>query len=299
MKLYWLKNKKAILISLGVLFVVSIFFINSNSNFKNKEEESGLVVNTEVFGNLLNKDSDKDGMLDWEEGLWGTDPHNRDTDGNGIDDKSEIETKKLTNGFDTPAQDPDTLTQTDKFSQELFAAVAALSQSGELDQVSIDQISEALKEQIQNKTVKKVFTSSDLSISGDNSEQAFISYNNTLNIIYAKYPIQNSPLEIFQEFVGDGVEVNPEALLKLDPIIKQTEGFVNEMTKMSVPSNLVQAHLDMLNALERVSENLNDIGLIEADPLIAMGAISKYEENTELFSSAVDTLINTMQQEFE
>ena len=36
------------------------------------------------------KDSDNDGVYDWEEALFGTDPHNPDTDGDGISDSEEI-----------------------------------------------------------------------------------------------------------------------------------------------------------------------------------------------------------------
>ena len=39
---------------------------------------------------LAEKDSDKDGLKNWEEALWGTDPNNSDTDGDGTPDGEEV-----------------------------------------------------------------------------------------------------------------------------------------------------------------------------------------------------------------
>ncbi len=39
-------------------------------------------------------DSDADGLKDWEETLWGTDPKNPDTDGDGIDDTTAVEIRR-------------------------------------------------------------------------------------------------------------------------------------------------------------------------------------------------------------
>ncbi len=40
-------------------------------------------------------DSDSDGLKDWEETLWGTDPKNPDTDGDGTEDGSAVEAERL------------------------------------------------------------------------------------------------------------------------------------------------------------------------------------------------------------
>ena len=291
MKLYWLKNKKAILISLGVLFVVAIFFINSSSKFKNgKENESGLAVNTEVLGNLLEKDSDKDGILDWEEGLWSTDPNNKDTDGDGINDKAEIEQLKEERGLDAPTEDPNTLSQTDKFSQELFATVAALSQNGELDQASIDQISEALKQEIQSKTIGKIFTSSDITTTNNNSAAIILNYNNTLNNLSTKYQIRVNPIVVFQESLMEDGEIDTSVLYQLEPVVSNLEGLVGELLKVSVPTELATLHLNYTNSLQRLKENLDNIMSVEVDPLIALGSISKYEENSDAIEEAIITL---------
>jgi hypothetical protein len=273
-----------------VVFVVAIFFINSNSlNFKNSnEEEGGLAVNTEVLGNLLNKDSDKDGVLDWEEGLWNTDPNSKDTNGDGVSDKKEIEKLKIENGLNQPPQDPETLTKTDKFSQELFTTVAALSQSGELDQMSIDQISESLKEQIQTKTIRVVFTVDDITVVNDNSIEAIKAYDAVTTNISSKYQLEIDPIFILEESMMESGEMDSEVLAKLDPLIVKLEAKIEGYKNMKVPSEFTQPHLSLMNAMQRLAENLIDIRNLENDSLVALGAISKYEENNDALNEITD-----------
>ena len=66
-------------------------------------------------------------------------------------------------------QSTENLTETDKFSRELFSTIAALSQNGAMDQATIDKISSSLAEHIQNSAPRKVFTLSDIKIIKDDS----------------------------------------------------------------------------------------------------------------------------------
>jgi len=281
-----------LLISLAVVFVVAIFFIKSSSTiFKNSSmEESGLSANTEVLGNLLNKDSDKDGVLDWEEGLMNTDPNNKDTDGDGVNDKAEIEKLKKENGLNQPPQDPDTLTQTDKFSQELFATVAALSQSGELDQMSVEQISESLTSQIKNNTVKTVFVVADIQTTNDNSTQAIINYDKAITDLSKKNQLKVNPVSVLQESLMEDGEIDSNVLIQLDPMIETLEATISGLQKIKVPTEIASFHLNLMNALQRLTENLNDIRNFDKDSLIALGAISKYEENNNALDEATKKL---------
>ena len=51
--------------------------------------DADIVIHRKTTDNS-SSDSDGDGLLDWEESLWGTDPLKYDTDGDGTSDKDEI-----------------------------------------------------------------------------------------------------------------------------------------------------------------------------------------------------------------
>ncbi len=246
------------------------------------------------LSDLVSTDTDLDGVMNWEEGLWGTSPTMKDTDGDGEEDGAEIAKLKLEKEGTTDTKDTVTgeevLTETDKFSRELFSTIVALNQAGEVDDASADKLTESLASQIKNSVQRKVFLASDIKTSLDNSPTAIQTYVTAIDNINKKYPVSVNVLDILKEFVNDGENVNAEALIKLDPIIKQKSSSINDFKNMTVPKDLAQLHLDMINALQRVVENISDIQLFEVDPIVAMGAISKYEENSDLLQSALDKL---------
>ena len=84
----------------------------------------GLAYDTTILEDLMNKDTDGDGLLDWEEGLWGTSPDKKDTNDDGVPDNTEIaklktELRQNTGGDVSVIQNEENLTQTDKFSRSI------------------------------------------------------------------------------------------------------------------------------------------------------------------------------------
>jgi len=301
-KLDWLKNKRTLLIAFAVVFVVSLFFIKIQSNFKNEGNQTalGIVYDSDKVVDLINKDSDGDGVTDWEEGLWGTNPLSIDSNEDGVPDGVEISKMKLARGnvtIGTGNGEPEGgLTETDTFSRELFSTIATLNQVGEVNQETIEKLSDSLVSQVKNPVVRKIFLISDIKIIEDNSAQAFKNYNNALDNIFEKSPITGSVMDILERFVNDEEEVDLGVLSELDPIITQTTKFLDGIANINVPKDLSQFHLSVLNGLERIIENLNDIKLFDVDPIIAMGAVSKYQENLDLLGNAITALTNVLTQ---
>ncbi|TSC77986.1 MAG: Uncharacterized protein G01um101424_120 [Parcubacteria group bacterium Gr01-1014_24] len=290
------------------MFIILLFFSKNKSIFKNpldfargkqenKLEQEGLTYGNEILGNLVNKDTDLDGVLDWEESLWGTNPNKKDTNGDGVGDDVEIENLKLARLDDTSRsggklteQDNENLTETDKFSREFFATIATLNQSGQMDQATVDKLSSSLAEHIQNSPPRKVFLLSDVKIIKDDSVQAVKNYNNNLNKIHDKYQTERTVIDVLQEFIADENNINAGVLLELDPIVEQTQNVINELVKMSVPQSLSVLHLDMINAMERLVENISDIKLYDTDVIVSLSAISQYDQNTTTLQSAINSL---------
>ncbi len=293
-----------LLIVFAVLFIVTLFLFKTTTIFKNiggnVNQEAGLVYSNEILGNLVNKDTDGDGVLDWEEGLWGTDPRKKDTNDDGIPDSVEIENLKkqeTQNQQGEPLlQDEKNLTETDKFSREFFATVATLNQNGQIDQATVNKLSESLANNIQNSPPKKVFVISDLKVIKDDSVQAVKKYSDTLKNTNIKYQTDNTVLDILQRFIVDENTVDVRVLSELDPIIEQTNKIIGTLTKISIPQSLASLHLDFINGLQRLSENLSNIQLYDTDAIVALSAISQYDKNTTILESAVSNLEKTIQQ---
>lgn len=79
------------ILSMSVMFYFVLSHILDNNKQSNKITHAEVVSDVAGYSlSLYEKDSDGDGIPDWEELLWGTDPYNPDTFGNGLGDWEEI-----------------------------------------------------------------------------------------------------------------------------------------------------------------------------------------------------------------
>ena len=135
-----MSKKVAIALAIFVIIVGGAFLATkTKSRISYQNEEIVATAQSEK----LNKDSDGDGLKDWEEELWRTDPNKPDTNGDGINDFEEIRMGINPIGTSTtdmlstttlatkvnPSIESD-LTDTDKFSRELFAKYVGEKQNG-------------------------------------------------------------------------------------------------------------------------------------------------------------------------
>ncbi|MEK7081298.1 MAG: hypothetical protein AAB902_02835, partial [Patescibacteria group bacterium] len=133
-----------------------------------------------------------------------------------------------------------------------------------------------------------------LKISTDNSFQAIKKYSDTLDNIYQKISTKYTVIDVLQKFAPDENDVDVSALSGLNPIIKQISNSIDGMKKTEVPQSLALLHLDLINGLQRLEENLNDIKLYDTDIIVALGGISKYGQNAIALESIVDNLANAI-----
>lgn len=296
-KEFWSKYKRIILIAFAVVFLVLLFFIKNTSVFKNDGGTSdGLAYSNALVEDLVNKDSDQDGIEDWEEGLWGLDPAKKETTP-GIPDSTAVAKLKISQEWGDDefsggqgGASEENLTETDKFSRELFATVAALNENGSMDANTAEQISASLYEHLRNPAPAKTYVMAELNIAKDDSQVAVKSYASALNNLFGNYKFDKSVVDVMDKFIVDENNVDSSVLVELDPIINQTQKIIGSIVGLSVPPSLSPLHLDLLNALEKIAENLNNMKLYDTDTILALSSISQYEDNVALAQTAVQSL---------
>lgn len=286
-----------------MIFLVVLFLLKNTSVFEKtinfvRGGEEGLTYDTVAIGDLVNKDTDKDGILDWEEPLWGLDPTETETTP-GVPDSSVIKKLRAEQGTSTSETSGDyeeNLTETDKFSRELFSTIASLNQNGAMDEATVEKITNSLAEKMKNPTPRKIFTSADIKITKSDLFHTIANYGNALNNVYLKNPIKGSAMAVLQKFIIDENNVDSSVLTELTPIIKQTQAIIDGAARIEVPQSLAPLHLEFLNSMERVVENLRDITLYDKDVIVALGGIIQYEKNSVYLETAVKNLANTINQ---
>ena len=72
------KNKRFFWIALAVVFVGTLFLLKNKTLFQNQPlnqvNGSAISYDGKLVSDLVTIDTDSDGIADWEETLWGTDP---------------------------------------------------------------------------------------------------------------------------------------------------------------------------------------------------------------------------------
>lgn len=253
------------------------------------------------FGQLVEKDSDGDGLKDWEEALWGTDPNNPDTDGDGAEDGEEIKlgrNPKIKGPNDELSDEEkravsetgtDT-TATGAFSRGFFASFMTLKESGDLTPENIQKLSDSIVENFTT-TDASGFTANDLKISIDNSPANLKKYGNDMGAIFEEYLKLKLPdeLTIVAGAISSG---NREELQKLDQVILANKKLIEKHLAVDVPQKTSALHLKLVNHYQTITVAIESMKKMIDDPLTGTIAISRYKKELTPLNNTMTELKN-------
>ena len=292
------------LVVLGCFVLFSKFKDRKVSYFLNTENQKEItkMVN-EISQQTLRNDSDGDGLKDWEEILWKTDPQNSDTDGDGTDDNTEILTKRnpLVAGPDdlldenitvfTNTQDNSEynkpLTQTDILSRELFTGYVTLKQNNQLGTEQEKQFIDNLvvKNLALNTNSVKKYTLDDLNIIQNADREILLQYVDKLVIVINLGHDLINELNLIKTVLETK---NRQELEKLNLNIKIYKKMRDRLLSMKVPDVIKSIHLDGINNLVSLIDDISNMLLIFEDPILGVRGIENY------FNSVMNASINSI-----
>lgn len=283
-----------------ILFVsLFLFFrISAKEKFTAQNEKNALMLETGklTVNELVQKDSDNDGIPDWEEALWGTDKNNPATF-NGVPDATYIENKKKELGTGQAPSD-ENLTETDKFSREFFTAFMSMKEAGQVDTATINNFSTALGQKIIDSTLINSFTEKDVKVSQDNSSANQKRYFAAMKKLFDNYKtaglgdeldIVSNDLSIYST-LGKGVQS-----AQLQTIADAYQEFAIKSMTLTVPANLAQYHLRIANNANNTGISVRNMAKTIADPVVGLSGLSQYQKYSGDLVSAVADLEATMQ----
>ncbi|MCK4386579.1 MAG: hypothetical protein KAV41_00625 [Candidatus Pacebacteria bacterium] len=246
---------------------------------------------------ITQSDSDGDGLKDWEETLWKTDPNNPDTDGDGTNDNAEILAgrnpliagpndllkNEIVQSAPDDAQAGQTLTQTDRLARELFVGYAALKQEGQLNGANQDRFIEALVEKNLGREIKEIYSLTDLKIISNNHSN-IQTYANEIKKLTEKIPeLKYEPLVLKQ-----AMEINNPGMLKeLDFNILTYKQMIGWFLEIPVPSAVAEFHLNVINALNEMTADTKNMQKMFSDPIAGLLGVQKYIKDEEKFNNAL------------
>ena len=163
-----------------LIFIISSLFGN-HTLFDKNPTSTHLIASNGTLNEAIARDSNKNGIPDWEESLWGLDPK-----GDGAQNKSIIDAKKASGAIQsTDDSDP---TATDAFSRELLSAILTLRQSGTLTPEALQKVASSVADGVDTKhTNAFTYSMHDMTIATGDQEQAKNTYETSLKKLIARY----------------------------------------------------------------------------------------------------------------
>ena len=242
------------------------------------------------ISDLTEKDTDSDGVPDWEEALWGTDPNKADTDGNGTSDKAEIDQKKATLAKKNPDVTSDaSLTETESFSHELFASIAALKESGNLNDQSIQDLAQTISQNAGDKQIiADSYTTDDVKVSAD-TNQALAAYQKAIVAVLHKYDGSGIGTEL--AIIDDSLSKDDKDKLgDLYAISKAYRNLAKDILATAVPPGIAASHLALANSANNIGIALSNTTEIYDNAIGGLIAISQYQAQSDAFTKALSEI---------
>lgn len=258
-----------------------------------------LMVVTGSLRNTSGTDTDNDGLRDWEEVLWKTDPNNPDSDGDGRNDGAEIDEKRdplkkgpndtisISNTAAVSTADSKPLSETEKLSRELFTGYIEARKSPDFSQKTGEMVSTLASEQIGQ---RNTFYSSRNTFSiNDSSENTVRNYANEMGKVLATNQPKNVSNEL--EIMDIALKSNdPNELTKLEPIIKGYQSLITGFAKVPAPNDLKTLHIQFLNDLDTVLGDIKDFKKMFNDPIVGFSALARYYDNVQSMQTTIQDI---------
>jgi hypothetical protein len=279
----------------GILIAVFfIIFVTAPLPAGNRSASSGLSDEFKrQFAEELNKDFDNDGLKNWEEAVYGTDPRSADTDGDKTADGEEIRTNRnpLAKGPGDSVlpseENPATFVYDESNLTHLFTQKVAAdgtfqkSLSGEGENISAAAVTEYAKSLPYGRAVKEpvAVKESSLRISDDTSGSAVNNYFNAFAAIYMHY----GDSLVDDILVAQNLLVNPTItdMQKLKAMETALEKIVTEANTLSIPKNILWFHKQEVYFLEKSKNEITVLKEIQKDPLSALLALDSRIDTKE------------------
>ena len=291
-------------------FLLFIFLKDADFSlsFKNKEGVENL--SRALKEELENRDADADGLVDWEERLYGTNENEKDTDKDGILDGLEVktgtdpndpfnkksrerraETQISTDSIYDFRTNPD-LSNTEKVSRDLLLKISQLKknnlfQSDASKEFIVNEILDI--DEISFESIKKI-NKDDLGV----EEISIDKFKKRIDILYGKHDWESLENEFLSmgSYLEDG---DPEAINRLQKNINMNKKYAESLLTIKYPKEVVSDFAEYINIwneyiyiLEKTMESKDDImALLPLKDTL----LSKYKE-IDIISRKINLLLN-------
>lgn len=223
--------------------------------FKNKKDSKSTSIPTDTIkldsgitvSDIMLKDSNKNGIADWEESLWGLDPK-----ADGFANKTIIDNKKqsLNKDFSTNQTTEEKEDETSRLAKEFFSSFMSLKESGALNTNAVENMTSIIGDQVGNTEIQDTYLANNIKTTISNKAN-LLKYQKDLENIVNKHANRLSGDEL--DIMATAVENEDEEYLgTLAQISNEYRTLAKDLTSITVPKNIAQDHLMLVNSYDKI-----------------------------------------------
>ncbi len=284
-----LPNNKIIYLGVFIVLIITVV-ISYNEYKKNIPDRNLRTENVEsikptivVENNYQNADSDADGLSDWEEMLWKTDPKKKDSDSDGTSDGEEValsrdplkkgpndkynESSALIQNY-TPTFVTDFNSYTSRIAREIYAKSQGSTDTDEAAKEIIEQIKNELQ-------LSDIYKESNLITFDQSDKKKMEKYSQVL-------------IEIQVDEIQRAVSETNNPYIYSD-IYKQ---IAVKLSAIEVPKNFSGLHTNYVNNYNKLSVMAKRIADGEKDPAIVLFVLPEYTQLSQEQSMIIEQIKN-------
>ncbi len=290
----YISKKIGILLS---VFVSTSLIFGAYALAKNTSTPKIAVASTEteLLAVIAQRDTDKDGLPDWEEVLYGTNPTERDTRQLGMSDGEAVSRGLIVPRANVPmpistnkveiddTESPAQNTLTSVFAQSLFSKyiLARQENGGDLSTEQISSLVQNARQQLMAsvRPASNFKTKEDLSIIAS-SPDLLRKYAISAEEVLSTHSGNLSESELFYLDLalrnGDS-----EAIHNLEKLSRAYIDSAMGLVAIAVPSDLSGLSLDLINVLYRIGNEIGDFSRVTTDPIATMLSLAQYRDSID------------------
>lgn len=286
----------------ALLGIVGLFYVLHGTDGDTPPSQIVATQNSvlSLASTIAEKDTDGDGLFDWEEQLWATDPKSKDTDGDATTDKDEIDTDRnpLVAGPDdrlkrdefatyiaSSSNQGGTTSMSASLARNVFSQYLLLSsQKGTLSTENVSTMVAGLISQYGDEVPITQANLSELSIIDSNSPDIIKAYAGSLQSILSKAEnVSENEFEVMKRYIQSPDENDRK---KLTASAELYGSIADELLALKVPVAIQAEHLKLVNGFREYTFMVNSMLSFQSDPMMTMLSIGRYVEVTTTIETA-------------
>ena len=298
-------------VRIGGAVLIAVLLIGSayvlpGINFPNTKAVNAALTD-ELLANYVAKDTDGEGLPDWQEALYGTDINKSDTDGDGINDAEAVRQGLLTprtlseqlpeepiGEEDFPVDPAASGSITDQFARAFFEAYVQTSNGRTLSTEEEQALADRLVADFTTRA-SRALNSTYTSVSVRRNPAASVTgYAEAVELVLRQNDVrtgEGQPMELMQGLIERGEEDARDSLARLGDMYGKIE---QDLLALQVPPELVDDHLLLVRSFDELQRATELVTRYEEDPLGVMGALAIYQPASRGVMRALDGIANAV-----